>query len=191
MIELITQETIQMEVFIQILVEQQVGVQVNLLLVREADAVATTLILVTSTWTLVLRAYIVVVVATFCLPLQPWGEVYSQFQVRTNHGLFLTVVVLPNAPPCTKARNISIFITISWRSGTTMSTFIFITEVVSIVSTIPSTQSEVLTNVRLSVTWSRVGESHTCFQFYILCNLVRSLSQYRETLEGVVWQCTV
>ena len=180
-----------MEVFIQILVEKQVGVQVNLLLVGETDTIATTLILVARTWTLVLGTYIVVVIAAFCLPLQPRGEVNSQFQVRTNHSLFLTVVVLPDAPPCITARNISIFITIGSRSNTTMSTFILITEVLSIVSTIPSTQTEVLTNVRLSVTWSRVSESHTSFQFYSLGNLVSSLSQYRETLERVVWQCTV
>ena len=85
-----------MPVFVELLVDHQVGIEVGLLLAGLRQAVATALVVVTPAGILAFALHEVVVVVGFGNPLQPRSEGPCEFQVRTNDGFLLVVLVLPD-----------------------------------------------------------------------------------------------
>ena len=183
------EEAAHLPVLVELEVKEEVGVQVRLLLgaVGEAVTAAAGGVGITAVRSLALATGVVIVVAAVGDPLEPGGELDGDLQVRTDDGLLLDGLVLPDAPPHAAAGDGSPFVAVAGLCQTAVVALILVTEVLGVVGTVEfAFAHEVGTDVRLGVTRFGVREGYGALHLDGVVQLVAGLEEGAETVEAVV-----
>ena len=188
---LATDETGEVPVGAEALVEHQVRIQVGLLLGGKAHAIGTAFVHEARTEFLGFAADIVIIVVAFRHPLEPGGQGYRQLEVRTDGSFFLVLVRVVQGEPKVTTGSVTVLVTIAGAGDTAILALVAGSPIAGVVQTAPGTVDEFFTEVRHGATRLGIGEIDAGLQFHPVRNLVGSLGKQGKTVERIVRRRTV